>query len=65
MQSGENIDQLYTLFSDLLDKKLNELKVQADKVDKANDDDIQDDYMAEMVSFEYNFGLKNRQGGMV
>ncbi|CCD62993.1 putative Na(+)/H(+) antiporter nhx-3 [Caenorhabditis elegans] len=50
MQSGENIDQLYTLFSDLLDKKLNELKVQADKVDKANDDDIQDDYMAEMGS---------------
>ncbi|CAL2043485.1 unnamed protein product [Caenorhabditis brenneri] len=51
MESGENIEQLYNLFSDLLDMKLGELKKQADKVDKSSEDDIQDDYMAQMGRF--------------
>ncbi|EFO87792.1 CRE-NHX-3 protein [Caenorhabditis remanei] len=50
MDSGENIDQLYMLFSDLLDKKLGELKKQADRIDRSSEDDIQDDYMAQLGS---------------
>ncbi|CAP22181.2 Protein CBR-NHX-3 [Caenorhabditis briggsae] len=50
MASGENIDQLYMLFSDLLDKKLGELKKQAERVEKPTEDDIQDDYMAQFGS---------------
>lgn len=51
MESGENIDQLYMLFSDLLDRKLSELNTKsALKEDKKGQDDIQDDYMAQVVS---------------
>lgn len=50
MESGENIDSLYTLFSDLLDRKLHELNATSvQKKDISNEDDIQDDYMAEVV----------------
>uniref|UniRef100_A0A8R1ES21 Uncharacterized protein n=1 Tax=Caenorhabditis japonica TaxID=281687 RepID=A0A8R1ES21_CAEJA len=51
MESGENIDSLYMLFSDLLDRKLNELNASTSQK-KANGegDDIQDDYMAEVAS---------------
>lgn len=55
MESGENIDSLYTLFSDLLDRKLHEMNrpsVQITDVD--GQDDIQDDYMAEVVSFIFS-----------
>uniref|UniRef100_A0A8R1HX98 Sodium/hydrogen exchanger n=1 Tax=Caenorhabditis japonica TaxID=281687 RepID=A0A8R1HX98_CAEJA len=54
-ESGENFDQLYTLFSDLLDKKLNELQ-RADAAPRrrarrlSSEDDIQDDYMQEVGS---------------
>ncbi|CAD6196556.1 unnamed protein product [Caenorhabditis auriculariae] len=49
MDSGENIDTLYSLFSDLLDRKLSEMtskKVETSAVD--GEDDIKDDYMKEI-----------------
>ncbi|CAP26206.1 Protein CBR-NHX-9 [Caenorhabditis briggsae] len=51
MESGENIDSLYTLFSDLLDRKLHEMNTTpAQKKEVEGEDDIQDDYMAEVGS---------------
>ncbi|EGT33143.1 hypothetical protein CAEBREN_29621 [Caenorhabditis brenneri] len=52
MESGENIDSLYMLFSDLLDRKLHEMNTTAiqKKEIREGEDDIQDDYMAEVVS---------------
>ena len=49
MQSGQNIENLYSLFSDLLDRKLKELNVSRELVDP-EEDDIHDDYMKQMHS---------------
>ncbi|KAF1757746.1 hypothetical protein GCK72_014202 [Caenorhabditis remanei] len=51
MESGENIDSLYMLFSDLLDRKLHEMNTSPiQKKETEGSDDIQDDYMAEVGS---------------
>ncbi|KAK5986345.1 Sodium/hydrogen exchanger [Trichostrongylus colubriformis] len=52
LASGENVDGLYALFSELLDRKLKELNTSRERVkgDHEEEEDIQDDYMQEMAS---------------
>ncbi|CAI5448241.1 unnamed protein product [Caenorhabditis angaria] len=54
VESGENIDILYKLFSDLLDRKLSEMNggevPRFTLTGTSSEDDIQDDYMAELGS---------------
>ncbi|KAF1753863.1 hypothetical protein GCK72_020420 [Caenorhabditis remanei] len=51
MNSGENIDSLYSLFSDLLDRKLLEMNTKSPASEvKGDGEDIQDDYMTEVKS---------------
>ncbi|XGW31431.1 hypothetical protein V3C99_009975 [Haemonchus contortus] len=51
--SGENVDGLYALFSELLDRKLKELNTTRGQVKVNNEEegeDIQDDYMRQMAT---------------
>ncbi|EYC38095.1 hypothetical protein Y032_0743g1989 [Ancylostoma ceylanicum] len=50
LSTGENVDSLYALFSDLLDRKLKELNTTRDQATEEAGDDIQDDYMREMTT---------------
>lgn len=50
LSTGENVDNLYALFSDLLDRKLKELNTTRDQAAVEAGDDIQDDYMREMTT---------------
>ncbi|KAL6738520.1 hypothetical protein Aduo_012062 [Ancylostoma duodenale] len=50
LSTGENVDSLYALFSDLLDRKLKELNTTRDEATEEAGDDIQDDYMREMTT---------------
>ncbi|ETN86845.1 hypothetical protein NECAME_16109 [Necator americanus] len=50
LSTGENVDSLYALFSDLLNRKLKELNTTRDEVSKETGDDIQDDYMREITT---------------
>ncbi|VDN86814.1 unnamed protein product [Brugia pahangi] len=48
MTSSENTEALYRMFSQLLDRKLRELKKDQSTMDE-NGDDIKEDYMAEFI----------------
>ncbi|CAJ0602225.1 unnamed protein product [Cylicocyclus nassatus] len=50
LATGENVDNLYKLFSELLDRKLKELNTTREQASADAGDDIQDDYMREMAS---------------
>ncbi|VDO57999.1 unnamed protein product [Haemonchus placei] len=53
LASGENVDGLYALFSELLDRKLKELNTTRGQVKVNNEEegeDIQDDYMRQMAT---------------
>lgn len=48
MASSENTEALYHMFSQLLDRKLRELKKDESTMEE-NGDDIKEDYMAEFI----------------
>lgn len=48
MESSENTEALYRMFSQLLDRKLRELKKDESTIEE-NGDDIKEDYMAEFI----------------
>lgn len=48
MTSSENTESLYRMFSQLLDRKLRELKKDPSTMEE-NGDDIKEDYMAEFI----------------
>ncbi|KAK6046087.1 hypothetical protein COOONC_16408 [Cooperia oncophora] len=50
--SGESLDSLYALFSELLDRKLKELNITREQVkeEHGEGEDIQDDYMRQMTT---------------
>ncbi|KJH43584.1 sodium/hydrogen exchanger 3 [Dictyocaulus viviparus] len=51
LATGETVDSLYALFSELLDRKLKEINMTKEKaVAVTNEDDIHDDYMQEIAS---------------
>ncbi|VDM71171.1 unnamed protein product [Strongylus vulgaris] len=50
LATGENVDSLYALFSELLDRKLRELNTTREEASAEEGDDIQDDYMREMAT---------------
>lgn len=49
LAAGENVDSLYALFSELLDRKLKEMNTNRATVETEGED-IQDDYMRQMTS---------------
>ncbi|KHJ89390.1 hypothetical protein OESDEN_10787 [Oesophagostomum dentatum] len=50
LSTGENVDSLYALFSELLDRKLKEMNTTREHVNADDGDDIQDDYMREITT---------------
>ncbi|KHJ89824.1 hypothetical protein OESDEN_10342 [Oesophagostomum dentatum] len=50
LSTGENVDSLYALFSELLDRKLKEMNTTREQVNADEGDDIQDDYMREITT---------------
>uniref|UniRef100_A0A158P7M8 Sodium/hydrogen exchanger n=1 Tax=Angiostrongylus cantonensis TaxID=6313 RepID=A0A158P7M8_ANGCA len=58
LATGENVDNIYELFSELLDRKLREFNTTREKATvQDEDDDIHDDYMQEMVLSCFSFIL--------
>ncbi|VDM53636.1 unnamed protein product [Angiostrongylus costaricensis] len=56
LATGENVDSIYELFSELLDRKLREFNTTREKATvQDEDEDIHDDYMQEMVLLRSSF----------
>ncbi|CAI4225903.1 unnamed protein product [Auanema sp. JU1783] len=60
LESGENVEALYSLFSDLLDRKLHEMNTSRANARDLDNDDIRDDYMQQISSSHGSFtNLRN------
>ncbi|WKY03831.1 hypothetical protein Q1695_005076 [Nippostrongylus brasiliensis] len=59
LATGENVDNVYALFSELLDRKLKELNTTRDGATTDGEEDIQDDYMRQMATASNNGSNQN------